>query len=64
MKAGFEHDVPLSKQAIALLHRVHVPNEPVCFSFPTPGRSSRPGHRGHVELLDSQIRAVAIVMGE
>ena len=36
MKAGFEHDVPLSKQAIALLHRVHVPNEPFVFRFRRP----------------------------
>ena len=36
MKAGHEHNVPLSMQAIEVLHRVRVPGDPFVFRFRRP----------------------------
>lgn len=60
MKAGHDHAVPLSMQAIEVLHRVRVPGDPFVFRFrrrdgklgPVSGESLRYWMRKH-ELRDS-----------
>ena len=58
MKAGHKHDVPLSAQALSILHRVRAHGDPAfVFRFRASNGKARPVSGESLELLDAQARA-------